>query len=85
MTDSTIRINLTISRNLLAKVDEAAGQDFTSRSDIIRIALLSYLRSAGRTGLDIEQTNPDLLLATLKTKKLKAYVKHQLKQNKQDN
>ncbi len=81
--DGTVRVNLTISRKLLKQVDSAAEQDFTSRSDIIRAALLSYLRSAGRTGLDLELTDPDVLLKTLQTRKLKAYLKQHQARDKE--
>jgi len=38
-------INITIPKELLTKVDDLAKQDYTSRSDIIRQALLDKIRS----------------------------------------
>ncbi len=40
----SVRINLTIPKGLLDTVDKAALIDYTSRSDIIRVALLQYIR-----------------------------------------
>lgn len=44
---TNVRITLTIQPGLLDIVDEAAEKDFTTRSDIIRTALLWYLRPVG--------------------------------------
>lgn len=57
------RINLSIQQGLLDMIDEAAEKDFTTRSDIIRIALLWYLRPQGR---ELDQADPDAILKTLK-------------------
>lgn len=38
-------INITVPRELLKKVDELAKHDYTSRSDIIRQALLDKIRN----------------------------------------
>jgi hypothetical protein len=38
------RVNLTISMALLKRVDMLASRDYASRSDIIRLALLEYIR-----------------------------------------
>lgn len=37
-------INLRMPHQLVLQVDDLAGRNFTSRSEIIRIALLEYLR-----------------------------------------
>jgi hypothetical protein len=60
--DNMVRFNLCISRELLKKVDAAAEQDYTTRSDIIRAALLWYLRPQGR---ELAETDPDVILKTL--------------------
>jgi hypothetical protein len=57
-----VRIQLTMSDGLLELVDKAAEQDFTNRSDIIRTAVLWYLRPQGR---DLKQVEPDEILKTL--------------------
>ncbi len=59
---STIQINLTIATGLLQQVDIAAEKDYTTRSDLIRTALLWYLRPQGR---DLDQTDPEVILKTL--------------------
>ena len=41
-------INITIPKELLVQVDNLAKQDYTSRSDIIRQALLDKLRQSKR-------------------------------------
>ncbi len=57
------KISLNISSGLLDKVDEAADKDFTNRSEIIRTALLWYLRPQGR---DLAEVDPDSILEILK-------------------
>lgn len=74
----TIRINLTISKALLERVDEAAKQDYTTRSDIIRVGLLWYLRPQGR---DLDQTDPDTVLKMLNQRRAKAYLNKVIKEN----
>ena len=66
---NTIRINLTISRALLRRVDDAANQDYTTRSDVIRTGLLWYLRPQGR---ELDQTDPETILKVLNQRKTKA-------------
>ncbi len=65
----TIRITLTISKSLLKRVDEAARQDYTNRSDLIRQSLLWYLRPQGR---DLDQANPEVIIKALQQRKAKA-------------
>ena len=66
---NTIRINLTISKSLLRRVDDAAKQDYTTRSDIIRTSLLWFLRPQGR---EFDQTDPETILKVLNQRKAKA-------------
>jgi metal-responsive CopG/Arc/MetJ family transcriptional regulator len=40
----TAKITLTIPRQLLERVDTTAQRDYSSRSDVIRQALVDYLR-----------------------------------------
>ncbi len=65
------RINLSISEGLLEIVDEEAKRDFTTRSDIIRTALLWYLRPQGR---ELNQADPDVILSTLQRKRARVAV-----------
>src|SRR5947207_1785613 len=65
----TIRISLTISPELVELVDKAAKQDYTTRSDIIRMSILWYLRPQGR---ELDQTDPDTIIKTLKPRKARA-------------
>ena len=60
------RINLSISQGLIDMVDKAAAKDFTNRSDIIRTAILWYLRPQGR---ELDQTDPDVILKTLERRR----------------
>lgn len=47
-------------------VDKAAKEDFTTRSDIMRTALLWYLRPQGR---ELQQVEPDVIYKTLQHRK----------------
>jgi metal-responsive CopG/Arc/MetJ family transcriptional regulator len=69
------RIAISISGGLLDMVDEAAEKDYTTRSDIIRTALLWYLRPQGR---DLAQTDPDTILKTLQHRKALVGIKKML-------
>ncbi len=62
------RVLISIPEGLVEIVDEAAKKDFTSRSGIVRSALLLYLRPQGR---DLNEVDPDFILKTLKQRKLK--------------
>jgi metal-responsive CopG/Arc/MetJ family transcriptional regulator len=62
----TVRINLTISSTFLERIDEAARQDYTTRSDLIRVALLWYLRPQGR---ELDQLDPNAIFKTLKKRR----------------
>lgn len=77
----SVRINLIISDGLLDKVDQAAKQDFTTRSEIIRSALLWYLRPQGR---DLNEADTDEILRTLQRRKAGADLRKYLKDNKDD-
>jgi hypothetical protein len=60
----------------LKLADEAAEKDFTSRSDIIRTALLWNLRPQGR---DLDQADPDAILKTLKHRQTKLGMREMMK------
>lgn len=70
------RINLSIPTGLLKLVDEAARQDFATRSDLIRQALIWYLRPQGR---ELDQADPEVILKTLQQRHLHNEVKKMLK------
>jgi len=72
-----VRISLSINESVLELVDEAASKDFTSRSDIIRQSILWYLRPQGR---DLAQTDPDLILKTLKQRQGRAAIRQMMKE-----
>lgn len=63
-------VNLTIARALLEQVDTAAKREFTTRSDIIRQALVQYLRA---TRADNEE-DPKDQLDRLRKQQLKAHL-----------
>lgn len=60
------RINLSIPEGILSMVDEAAKQDFTTRSDIIRSAVLWYLRPQGR---DLRDIDPEVVVEIMQMRK----------------
>ena len=62
------RVNISMSKQLLELIDKEAGCDFTTRSDIIRIATLWYLRPQGR---ELRQTDPETILRTLQDQRRK--------------
>lgn len=71
-----VRVNISINQGLLKLLDEAAEQDFTTRSDVIRQALLWYLRPQGR---DLALIDPDEIFKTLKRRKALAAAKKMAK------
>mgnify|MGYP001604753500 CR=1 FL=1 len=70
------RINISIADGLLEMVDKVAAEDFTTRSDIIRAALLWYLRPQGR---ELAHTDPKEILKTLKRRQTHAAMKQHFK------
>lgn len=69
------RITISISQGLLDMVDDAAEEDFTTRSGIIRIAIVWYLRPQGR---GLAEVDPDYILKTLEHRKARAGMKKML-------
>jgi len=67
-----VRINLSIQDGLLDMVDQAAKKDFTTRSDIMRTALLWYLRPQGR---DLDQADAKEILKVLQHRRSRAAIK----------
>lgn len=72
----SVKITITLPQGLLDLADKAAEEDFTNRSDIIRAALLWYLRPQGR---DIQQTDPDRILKTLEQRKSRVKINRMFK------
>ena len=72
----SVRIAITLSQDLIDLADKAAEKDFTTRSDIIRTALLWYLRPQGR---ELDQTDPETILRVLNQRRLKSAVRKSLK------
>ena len=70
------RILVSIPEGLKVMLDQAASEDFTSRSDIIRVALLWYLRPQGR---ELAKTDPEMIIKTLQRRKSQAAIKKMLK------
>ena len=71
------RINLSISQNVLEMVDTAAKHDFTTRSDVIRMAILWYLRPQGR---DFAEADADEILHMLQRRKFKAALRKSIRE-----
>ena len=74
--ENMTRISLSISPGILDLVDSAAKQDFTTRSDIIRMAILWYLRPQGR---ELDQTDPKIILKTLQHRQSRLALRKMLK------
>lgn len=75
-----IRINISINEGLLKIVDEAAEKDYSSRSGVIRTALLWYLRPQGR---DLNQVEPEVILQTLRQRKMRTGIRRMLRDDEQ--
>lgn len=67
-----VRVNLNLPGGLLDMVDKAAAKDFTTRSDIIRMSVLWYLRPQGR---DLDQSDPDTIYKTLQHRQARVAIK----------
>jgi metal-responsive CopG/Arc/MetJ family transcriptional regulator len=72
----TTRINISISKQLLHDIDKAAKQDYTTRSDIIRIAALWYLRPQGR---ELDKLDPETIYNVLRQRHMRAGVNKMVK------
>lgn len=59
----TVKLHITMPKGLLERVDTAAARDFETRSELIRSALLWYLRPDGK---HFGMTEPEALLEMLK-------------------
>lgn len=73
---TSTRVMLTIPAQLLERVDKAATEDYTSRSDVIRSALLWYLRPEGRV---TDQLGPNEVYDLVKARKAKRGIKKMLR------
>ncbi|HEX7633108.1 MAG TPA: ribbon-helix-helix domain-containing protein [Candidatus Saccharimonadales bacterium] len=80
-TAKATRIQLTLPAGLLKLVDQAAEEDFTTRSDMIRMAILWYLRPQGR---ELNQADPEEILKTLQHRKTRVAVKKMLRETPED-
>lgn len=76
--NKTRRLTISLSEGLIDMVDKAAREDFTTRSDIIRVALLWYLRPQGR---ELAQTDPDTILKMLQHRNIRTNLKATLKKS----
>lgn len=61
------RINISMSHLLIDEIDKVAEAEYTTRSDIIRMAVLWYIRPQGRDHLS---TSPEQILRTLQRRLL---------------
>ena len=72
----TSKITLTLPTLLLEQVDHTAKRDYTTRSDVIRQALVDYLRQYERATGGLE---PEAALKILKRQACKAYLNRVLR------
>lgn len=56
------RINISMSQQLIDEIDKIAEDEYTTRSDIIRTAVLWYIRPQGR---QLKNASPEQILRTL--------------------
>jgi metal-responsive CopG/Arc/MetJ family transcriptional regulator len=69
------RVMISLPEGLLTIIDKAAEQDYTSRSDIIRTAVLWYLRPQGR---DFDQADPEQIIKTLQHRQTRTALRRML-------
>jgi metal-responsive CopG/Arc/MetJ family transcriptional regulator len=80
---SAKRILISLPAGLLAALDRQAQTDFSSRSEMVRRALLEYLRPMkGRLDEDELFTDPEELRVLLQHRKLRASVQKMVKEMK---
>lgn len=72
----SVKITLTLPKGLLNLADQAAVEDYTTRSDIMRTALLWYLRPQGRHAVAMDDEE---IFKTLRHRKTRASVNQWLK------
>jgi metal-responsive CopG/Arc/MetJ family transcriptional regulator len=72
------RIILTIHPGLLEMVDEAAKKEFSSRSDVIRTALLWYLQPDTNNAA---KTDPDSIYNALHRRRMRAEIRKYITEN----
>ncbi len=77
----SIKITLTIPKSLLKQVEITAQRDYTTRSDVIRQALVDYLRQYERACGELE---PEEALKILRRRMGLAYFNKTLKETKSD-
>jgi metal-responsive CopG/Arc/MetJ family transcriptional regulator len=77
----SVKITLTIPELLLGDVDNTAKLDYTTRSDVIRQALVDYIRQYKRACGEME---PEEALKVLKRRLGMAYFNKTLKETKFD-
>ena len=73
---ATRRMMISIPPGLMKLVDKAAAEDFTTRSDIIRAALVWYLRPEGHNP---SQEDLEKMLKAQQQRKLRAALKKSLR------
>jgi hypothetical protein len=63
----SVRVMISLPPGLLETLDEAAAKDATTRSGLIRMALIWYLRPQGR---ELDQTDPEQIEQVLRVRRL---------------
>lgn len=77
--EGSVKISLTIPQQLLKRVDSTAQLDYTTRSDVIRQALVDYLRAYEQACDGME---PERALQVLRRHLGMAYFNKTLKETK---
>jgi metal-responsive CopG/Arc/MetJ family transcriptional regulator len=72
-----VRITISMNQSVIDMIDQAAAEDFTTRSDMIRQAVLWYLRPQGR---DLAHVDPSEILKVLQHQKALAASRKALKE-----
>jgi metal-responsive CopG/Arc/MetJ family transcriptional regulator len=70
------RVTINMPENLLKKVDGIANEDYTSRSNIIRQAVLFYIRSNASA---LSKEDVDSLFRNMKSRQLRTHLNKALR------
>lgn len=70
------RVNITLPDHFLEQIDRVAEKDYATRSEIIRQAVLFYLRFTAST---LNKADFETMFKMMKNRQLQAYIRKSLK------
>jgi metal-responsive CopG/Arc/MetJ family transcriptional regulator len=73
---STKSINITIPIELLTQLDQVSLREYTTRSDIIRQAVLDYIRNLPPVPRLMTEVEEEMIFNRVRNRRLKNYLDH---------